>query len=577
MANVLFLDDNDVAGRAMHSILGRGNHMCVVAKDVATAWRTLRGTVGFDLVITEVRLNQGDGLTFVQRLRDDWFFHSLPVIVYTGENDLRFVRRALALDVQNYLLKPYDDRAVQAEIARAMGRNWRAGFFEEPKAWSARLNGLSLSELPLRRWALQKAFAAAALAFPGWAAERDQRQVLAEIDTLAETALEAGFLGVADGLKHLREAAETENWASFEACGEPLEYASRVLRWELEPSSHIELVEPVETKGGVREQTERAIWEAIDAPVTAPVLKPEGLFKEIDALSGCPVASGSAAAFQMMASGRFEAMSRMMDLVTTDPGLAAQVLGAANRDRRDDTDEIDDPGVAAGRLGEAKLAALARSLPLAEERHLELAPLNWPGYWVYQAAVGRVAQYVCKYLEINFLTESSGTAGLLHDLGKLLLLKLHPHALRAVVRRARETKRPLADVERELIGCTTRDLAIHFAEHQHLPSAFCSVIRWIDSPALAVKDMDLVAIVAVARHLVGHARVGTSVESPIGVTGSVVATPAWKLLEPRLFPSFDSRKFEAQAHAFCLTVRNELVGRINETRQSHAQRAAQLV
>jgi hypothetical protein len=67
------------------------------------------------------------------------------------------------------------------------------------------------------------------------------------------------------------------------------------------------------------------------------------------------------------------------------------------------------------------------------------------------------------------------------------------------------------------------------------------------------------------------------VEGPTGNVGSVVATPAWRILQPRLFPSFDPRKFEIQAHAFCLTVRNQLSGRINEGRPSHAERAAELV
>ena len=303
----------------------------------------------------------------------------------------------------------------------------------------------------------------------------------------------------------------------------------------------------------------------------------EASYSEIARLAGCPVTSGTAAAFQMMADGRMAELTRMMDLVAGDPGLAAQVLGAANRDRLDDMDEIADPRVAASLLGVAGLSSLARALPVADERHLDLPPLNWSGYWLFQAAVGRVAQFVCAYLEVTYLASAAGTAGLLHDLGRLLLLKLHPHALRAVVKRARETGRPLADVERELLGSTTREMAIRFAETQHLPVACRSVIRWIDSPALATSHLDLVSIVAVARHLVWHAHVGCWVEGPTGNVGSVVATPAWRILQPRLFPSFDPRKFEIQAHAFCLTVRNQLSGRINEGRPSHAERAAELV
>lgn len=576
MANVLHLDDNDVAGRALNGLLARGSHTCTTVKDQAQAWRALRTSLGFDLVVTEVRLGQGNGLAFVQRLRDDWILRRVPVVVYTTENDPRQIRRALALNVQNYLLKPYDAQAVQGEIARAVGQCWRATHFEEARRWSAR-TGAPVTELPGRRRAVMAAFASAAKRFPRWAEDRQPREVLAELDALVQAADAAGVLAAVDGLRHLRTQAEADKWTVFEACGEPLEYASRLVSWQLDPVNNAAGAPVSAPVIGARELAERERWERIDASTATPLLSPDSLAREVDRLAGCPVTSGTAAAFQMMADGRQSEMTRLMDLVAGDPGLCAQALGAANRDRRDDMDEIADPRVAASLLGVSRLATLARTLPVADERHLDLPPLNWSGYWLFQAAVGRVAQFVCTYLEVNYLVGAAGTAGLLHDLGHLLLLKLHPHALRAVVRRARESGRPLPDVERALLGTTTRELAIRFAETQHLPAACRSVIRWVDSPALATSNLDLVSIVAVARHLVWHAHVGCWVDGPAGNVGSVVATPAWKILQPRLFPSFDPRKFEVQAHAFCLTVRNELAGRIHDGRPSHAERAAELV
>ena len=576
MANVLHLDDNDVAGRALNGILARGNHTCVTVKDPTQAWRALRTSLGFDLVVTEVRFGQANGLAFVQRLRDDWILRRIPVVVYTSENDPRQVRRALALNVQNYLLKPYDEHAVQGEIARAVSQCWRSTHFEDARRWSER-TGEPVAELSARRRVVMTAYASAAKRFPRWAEDRQPGDVLAELDALAEAAEAAGIFAAVEGLRHLRAQAESDKWTVFEACGEPLEYASRLVSWQLDPVNQTVGVPVAKPAASGRDQAEWERWEHIDATTAIPLLPPDQLEREIARLASCPVTSGTAAAFQMMADGRTAEMTRMMDLVASDPGLAAQVLGAANRDRRDDMDEIADPRVAASLLGVARLASLARALPVADERHFDLPPLNWSGYWLFQAAVGRVAQFVCAYLEVNYLSSAAGTAGLLHDLGRLLLLKLHPHALRAVVKRARENGRPLADVERELLGSTTRELAIRFAETQHLPVACRSVIRWIDSPGLATSHLDLVSIVAVARHLVWHAHVGCWVEGPTGNVGSVVTTPAWRILQPRLFPSFDPRKFEVQAHAFCLTVRNELSGRINAGRPSHAERAAELV
>ncbi len=59
MANILLLDDNEVAGRAMDGILARGGHAGFVAKTVDDAWRMLREGVMFDLVFLELRLAGG--------------------------------------------------------------------------------------------------------------------------------------------------------------------------------------------------------------------------------------------------------------------------------------------------------------------------------------------------------------------------------------------------------------------------------------------------------------------------------------------------------------------------------------
>lgn len=576
MAKVLLLDDQEVAGRALQDILARGNHTCVVARDIPQAWQRLRASVEFDLAVVEIRLGPGSGLEFVERLRDDWLLRTLPVVIYTAENDPRQVRRALASNVQNYLLKPYDEPTLQAEIVRAVGRCWRTAQFEETPGWCER-TGLSPEELTLRRQTTRAAFAAAARTFPRWAENREPHEVLAALAALIESAEAAGIRAGIDALRQLRERAEQERWSAFEGSGDQLAYVEKLIAWRVDPAGVEETGPTVAPKLTAADEAERLRWERIDPAAKLPLLRPEALRREVTALAGCPVTRGAAAAFQMMTEGRFATMTRLMDLVAGDPGLAAHLLGVANRERREDVDEIDDPHLAVARLGEARLAALARALPVADERLFELPPLHWPGYWIFQATVGRVAQFICKYLELDDLAASAATAGLLHDLGRLLLLKLHPYALRGIVLRAREKGRPVGDVERDLLGCSTRDLALAFAEAQKLPASCRSVIRWVEAPALATSHLDLVAIVAVARHLVCHAHIGVWPEAPAGGQAPLVTTPAWRLLRSRLFPSFDARKFEVQAHAYCLTVRNELSGRIASGRPSHAERAAELV
>jgi hypothetical protein len=145
------------------------------------------------------------------------------------------------------------------------------------------------------------------------------------------------------------------------------------------------------------------------------------------------------------------------------------------------------------------------------------------------------------------------------------------------VRHARERKLTLETAERKYLGCTTRELGVHFAEQSGLPAVYTNVIRWVDAPQRASGHVELVAMVSLARHVCRHAHVGMCGEQIAVPHTPLALTPAWRALQPRLFPGVDAKKFEVQAHAHCLTLRGELSGQRIECRPSHAERAAELV
>src|SRR5512142_1707671 len=107
MANILLLDDNEIACRAMQGILTRGHHRCIIANDAEAAFQQLRELVKFDLVFLELKLSKGEnGMHFLQRLRDDPFLKLLPIVVYSAVTHQEIVKKALSLKIQNYLIKP---------------------------------------------------------------------------------------------------------------------------------------------------------------------------------------------------------------------------------------------------------------------------------------------------------------------------------------------------------------------------------------------------------------------------------------------------------------------------------------
>ena len=174
-----------------------------------------------------------------------------------------------------------------------------------------------------------------------------------------------------------------------------------------------------------------------------------------------------------------------------------------------------------------------------------------------------MARYTCRYLEFNSLEPRAYAAGLLHDLGKLLLVHLHPSGFEAVLDYARRRNVPLAAAEQLFLGCTTRDMAAHFAEKNGLFPSYVNVMRWVDDPAQATEDAVLVASVSLARDLCRRNRMGWSGEHDTGEYIPMADTAAWQILRERIFPSFNLEKFEAEAHAQCRELKLELQGQVS--------------
>jgi HD-like signal output (HDOD) protein/CheY-like chemotaxis protein len=550
MANILLFDDSEVASRAMRGILARGQHQFAVVTESAAAWEFIREQVKIDLLFLEVKLRTENGIRLIERLRNDSMLKYLPVVVYSNVSDLLVVKTALGLKIQHYLIKPYHEEAIYAEIAKAGANPWRNLHFEEEKSFCTQLC-IKPDELRKLRVDLMAAIEDTRQAFMAIPDEHQHPEVFERISALAEQAEAAGVWGVVDCLKALRGNLESGYWYMLRPAAADLGFAWRLIFCHLNPGHVPEGFISDQERKEMHEARERNRWFGTDVKASGPISTQKIVESQLDALPGCPVIDTVAAAFQMTADGRASSLHHVMDLVARDPGLSAQVLVAANRLDRDDMTPVEDPRLAVSLLGEIKLNSMARALPLVEERYLHIPPITWSNFWMFQVGVAQLAKYSAEHLEFRGLVANAFTAGLLHDLGKLLLLRIYPYAFQAIVAYARKETLALQEAEQRFIGCTTRTIGDHFARKNDLPKVYCSVIRWVETPEEATDDPEMVAVVSLARHFCLASHVGNCGDTPKDHYPPVAETAAWRVLQDSVFPGFDLKNFEAQAHAYC--------------------------
>ncbi len=546
----------------MKGILARGGHRFAAVADPAEAWEFIRREVKVDLVFMDLAGKGQEGMDFVRRLRQDGFLKTLPVVIYAASADRAAVRAALALKVQNFLVKPYHDGSIFAEIAKALADPWRQRHFEEEKAFCS-LVGLKPDGLHRMLEQLRCALGEVGDTVRRCTETRDAEAVEARLAEQAAAAEVAGAWGAVECLGRLRARAGQRDWNGLLEGLPELDFASRLVWMQLHPAHVPDPMLTDQERDADREARERDRWLQAAAQGPYPVVPPEQLRRQIEALPGCPVVDDTAAMFQMLANGHPSSLIPLMEQVEMDPGLAAQVLIAANHlrlhEENDDT-PVEDLRLAVDLLGEVKLAALAKGLVTVEERLLRASPFTWARFWMFQIAVARMSRLTCTYLEYGNLAAQAYIAGLLHDLGKLLLAHLHPFGWQTIMACAREQGVPTATVERKLIGCTAREMADHFARTHGIPDLYRCVMTSLEAPEQAERNQELVAIVALARDLCRRNHLGHDGDQPSAHAPALEDTPAWKVLGPKIFLGFSWPKFEAQMHGSCQEIKRDLHG-----------------
>ncbi|MBF0316081.1 MAG: response regulator [Oligoflexia bacterium] len=75
------------------------------------------------LILSDWRMDNGDGAELLKNIRADQRFKNLPFIMITAESDKRSIAQAISLGVSSYLIKPFETEALKEKIIICMEKN----------------------------------------------------------------------------------------------------------------------------------------------------------------------------------------------------------------------------------------------------------------------------------------------------------------------------------------------------------------------------------------------------------------------------------------------------------------------
>ncbi|HZR24645.1 MAG TPA: response regulator [Vicinamibacterales bacterium] len=134
MMRVLVVDDDPNIRSALRRLLLFKYHAEVTeAADGSVALQhLLRGT--FDLVLLDMHMRTMDGMETLRAIRRSPSHGTTPVIMLTGSSDEDLIKRAIALGVEDYLVKPVDAPLLFARIALVLARHGKNALLDAANA-----------------------------------------------------------------------------------------------------------------------------------------------------------------------------------------------------------------------------------------------------------------------------------------------------------------------------------------------------------------------------------------------------------------------------------------------------------
>src|SRR5437879_562590 len=114
---ILVVDDEPKMRRVLELMLHKMGHAVLAAGNGAEAL-ALAGKNAVDLVVTDLKMPEMDGMELLERLREGG--SDVPVIVITAHGTIATAVTAMKHGASDYVLRPFDLDALMLSIGRAL-------------------------------------------------------------------------------------------------------------------------------------------------------------------------------------------------------------------------------------------------------------------------------------------------------------------------------------------------------------------------------------------------------------------------------------------------------------------------
>lgn len=192
---------------------------------------------------------------------------------------------------------------------------------------------------------------------------------------------------------------------------------------------------------------------------------------------------------------------RLKNMIEKQDNLSAGILNILNSDSFNFDKPIRTVESAILQMGLSPINELAFTLLIADNMNRKKFITDLKKFWEHSFGCGYIGAFISKRLSYS----DSGQvflAGLLHDIGKILLYQNFPIDFMRVLNHIKEKKVSFYQAEKIILGVTHCDMGFWLGNKWNLPEEILDVIQHHHKISKAQKSETMTSIINLADHLV---------------------------------------------------------------------------
>jgi putative nucleotidyltransferase with HDIG domain len=214
--------------------------------------------------------------------------------------------------------------------------------------------------------------------------------------------------------------------------------------------------------------------------------------------------------------------SDFSDIISADPSLAIRLLRIANSPFYGLGSEVETIIHALGVVGIDQLKELALATIMVNQfEGIAKDLVNMQSFWMHSISCGLAARTIAKIMGERQV-EPYYTAGMLHDIGSLIIYKEIPEKAREILTRCKSEGLSLSTVEQEVLGFTHAEVGAVVFTKWGLPKSLVEAVQYHHRPSEAKEHPLFPAIVHLADVIAYEMKLGTGGEPTIPVLDPAV-------------------------------------------------------